>query len=201
MPVTTARQRVLTQLSKLGPASARELARTLRMSEANVRHHLRVLASDSRVEVRKTPLSLQGGQRGGKGRGRPEKVFGLSPALEGDNLSALAEALLAEAGSSLRMEALAKHILNADEFAGQPMARRLSLLVERLNDMHYQSRWEAGAEGPRVLFGRCPYAAMIEKHPELCWMDAGLLGNALGKEVRQLAKIEKGQGVCVFGMR
>jgi predicted ArsR family transcriptional regulator len=74
-------------------------------------------------------------------------------------------------------------------------------LVEKLNEMHYQSRWEAGAEGPRVLFGRCPYAAVIEKHPELCRMDVNVLGNALGRELKQLGKIEKGMGICVFGMK
>lgn len=192
MPVTTARQRVLTQLSKLGPSSARELARTLRMSEANVRHHLRVLASDGRLVVLRVRT---------EGRGRPEKVFGLSPALEGDNLAGLVDAILAEAGLSIKMETLAKRLLNADEFAGQPVARQLALLVEKLNVMHYQSRWEAGANGPRMLFGRCPYAAVIEKHPELCQMDVSLLGNALGKEVRQLGRIEKAQGVCVFAVR
>lgn len=192
MPVTTARQRVLTQLSKLGPSSARELARTLRMSEANVRHHLRVLASDGRLIVLRART---------EGRGRPEKVFGLSPALEGDNLAGLVDAILAEAGLSIKMETLAKRLLNADEFAGQPVARQLALLVEKLNVMHYQSRWEAGANGPRMLFGRCPYAAVIEKHPELCQMDVSLLGNALGKEVRQLGRIEKAQGICVFAVR
>ncbi len=198
-----ARQKVLAQLKKSSPSTVREIARALKMSAPNVRHHLGVLVSDGRVEVVGTPVSspLQGGQRGVKGRGRPEKVFSLSAALEGDNLSALAEALLAEAGSTVRMEALAKRLLQTDEFAGQPMARRLALLVEKLNEMHYQSRWEAGAEGPRVLFGRCPYAAVIEKHPELCRMDASLLGNALGNEVRQLSKIGKGQGVCVFAMK
>lgn len=75
------------------------------------------------------------------------------------------------------------------------------MLVEKLNGMHYQARWEAGADGPRIIFGRCPYAAVIEGHPELCQMDVGLLGNALGRDVRQLAKIEKAQGVCVFVVR
>lgn len=192
MPVTTARQKVLTQLMKLGRASARELARTLRMSEANVRHHLRVLASDGRVIVLHQRV---------EGRGRPEKVFGLSAALEGDNLAGLTEALLEVEGSRLKVEGLAGHILDASQFASLPIAKRLALLIEKLNDMHYQSRWEAGAEGPRVIFGRCPYAAVIEKHPELCGMDVSLVGNALGRDVRQLGKIEKGQGECVFAVR
>lgn len=192
--IPSTRQKILAHLRKNRDASARELARTLRMSEANVRHHLRVLTSDGRVSVVRARVPLAG-------RGRPEKVFSLSAALEGDNLAGLAEALLAVEGLTLNVERLAGHILDANPFANLPIAKRLALLVEKLNAMHYQSRWEAGAEGPRVLFGRCPYAAVIEKHPELCQMDVSLLGNALGREARQLGKIEKAQGVCVFAMK
>lgn len=192
MPVTTARQKVLTQLTKLGPASPRDLARTLRMSEANVRHHLRHLASDGRVTVTASRVN---------GRGRPEKVYRLSSALEGDNLAALTDALLNVELSTLNVQRLAEFILPSDQFTNLPIARRLALLIEKLNAMHYQARWEAGAEGPLVILGRCPYAAVIEKHPELCRMDASLLGEALGREIRQLGKIEEGMGVCVFGVK
>ncbi len=192
MPVTTARQRVLAQLNKSGRASARELARTLRMSEANVRHHLRVLASDGRVTI----ASIRA-----EGRGRPEKVFSLSAALAGDNLAGLAEALLRVEDSTLNVERLANHVLDSVPFTNLPVTRRLALLVAKLNERHYQARWEAGAEGPRVIFGKCPYAAVIEGHPELCQMDASLLIRALNGDVRQIEKIEKGRGVCIFSIR
>jgi predicted ArsR family transcriptional regulator len=192
MPVTTTRQRVLAQLSKSGRASARELARMLRTSEANVRHHLRVLASDGRVTI----ASIRA-----EGRGRPEKVFSLSAALAGDNLAGLAEALLSVEGLRLNVKELASRILDANQFANLPISRRLAFLVEKLNEMHYQSRWEAGAEGPRVIFGRCPYAAVIEGHPELCQMDASVLIHALNGDARQMEKIEKGRGVCIFSIR
>lgn len=190
MTVTTARQKVLNQLTKLGLASPRDLARALRLSEATVRHHLRVLVSDGRVTIV--------GQQA-DGRGRPTKVYALSPALAGDNLPALTSALLAE--STVPMETLARHILDASTLVNQPLTRRLTLLVEKLNAKHYQARWEAGADGPRVIFGRCPYAAVIEAHPELCQMDASLLSNSLRMDARQSAKIEKGRGMCVFGVR
>ncbi len=183
----TTRQRILTHLKKTHSASAREMARALNLSAPNVRHHLGVLVADGRVTVLRQRAA---------GRGRPVKVYGLAPALEGDNLAALVEALLTE--SSVQMDALAKRLLDADAFSGQPAAKRLALIVEKLNAMKYQARWEAGAEGPRVIFGRCPYAAVIEGHPELCRMDASLLENALEKKVRQLGKIEKAQGTCVF---
>jgi len=191
MSVTT-RQKILDYLKRNRTVSSRELARTLHMTPANARHHLGILAADGRVEV----VSLR---RGGKGR--PEKVYRLAGTLVGDNLSALADALLTEADGKEEMEALGKRIAGESITSGQPLMRRLASAVERLNGMHYQSRWEAGAEGPRVVLGHCPYAAVIGKHPELCQMDAALLAKLLGGEVRQTAKLEKGAGglpYCAF---
>ena len=190
----TTRQKVLAHLKKTRAASAREIARALKMSAPNVRHHLSVLCSDGRVEF----VAVNNRE----GRGRPEKLYSLSQAALGDNLSALADALLTEAGSRLNIEAVASQILNSGQFVNLPVTRRLVLLVEKLNQMHYQARWEAGAEGPRVIFGRCPYAKVIEGHPELCKMDVALLEKALGRPVLQSAKNETGgRGLCPFIFR
>ena len=189
--MTASRQRILTHLKKTRSASAREIARALKLSAPNVRHHLSVLSSDGRVEM--TSVHNR------EGRGRPEKVYSLSEAALGDNLSALAQAVLTVAGSSLNMEAVASLILDESQFAGLSMNRRLALLVEKLNEMHYQARWEAGAGGPRVLFGRCPYARVIDAHPEICTMDAALLQKTLARPVSALKKNEiPVKGMCPF---
>ena len=191
--MTTARQKVLSYLNKTRSASAREISRSLRMSAANVRHHLRVLASDGRLEV----MSV----RGREGRGRPEKIYSLPRAALGDNLSGLSDALLAEAGSGVRVEVLARRLAGESNLKSEPVARRLNLLVEKLNQMKYHARWEAGPEGPRVIFGHCPYAAIIEKHPELCRMDEALLKDLMGQSAEQLTKIgQDGSLSCVFAI-
>jgi DeoR family transcriptional regulator, suf operon transcriptional repressor len=189
----TARHKVLAYLYKTRTASAREISRALKMPAPNVRHHLRVLVSDGRLEV----VSA----RGREGRGRPEKVYSLPRAVLGDNLSGLANALLAEAGSNVRMEALARHLAAETDFTGQPVARRLNLTVETLNQMNYHARWEAGSAGPRIVLGHCPYAALIEEHPELCQMDKALLREMMGQSADQVFKIGKDESsVCVFAM-
>ena len=100
------------------------------------------------------------------------------------------------------MDAVAGRILNAGQFANLPITKRLVLLIEKLDEMHYQARWEAGAEGPRVIFGRCPYAKVIAGHPELCKMDIALLEKALGRPVIELQKNEAGvRGSCPFLFR
>jgi len=187
------RQRILNHLRKTRAASAHEIARALDLSAPNVRHHLVVLASDGRVETVTTAKQ--------DSRGRPEKFYSLSEAVLGNNLPALTGALLLEAGSNIDWETIASRLVGTESVSQLPAAARLRALVEKLNEMHYQSRWEAGAEGPRVLFERCPYAAIIDGHPGLCHMDAFLLSSFLGMEARQLGKIERMQGMCIFAVR
>ena len=191
--MATARQKVLTYFSKNRSASAREISRALKMSAATVRHHLRVLTSDGRLEMSFV--------RERDERGRPEKVYSLPSAALGNNLSALGDAVLVEAGSSVRMEALAKRLAGESNFASHPVAKRLNLTVEKLNAMNYHARWEAGPQGPRLIFGHCPYAAIIEKHPELCRMDESLLTEMMGDTAMQMFKIGKeGSSSCVFAL-
>lgn len=190
--MVTARQKVLAYLNKARTASAREISRSLQMSAATVRHHLRVLVSDGRLEMTSV--------RGREGRGRPEKVYSLPRAALGDNLSALSEALLT--ATSVPVEALAKYLVGESDFVSQPLAKRLNLTVEKLNQMNYHARWEAGSEGPRFVFGHCPYAAVIEHHPQLCQMDAAMLREWMGQPAAQLFRVgQEESSVCVFAMR
>jgi predicted ArsR family transcriptional regulator len=83
-------------------------------------------------------------------------------------------------------------------------ARRLAGLVDRLNQLHYRSRWEAGSEGPRLIFGHCPYAAVVDRHPELCQIDAQSIAAIVDAEVQQNAKIDpsgRGAHSCVFSLK
>jgi predicted ArsR family transcriptional regulator len=193
--MTTVRQKVLAYFAKSRAASAREISRALKLSAATVRHHLRVLASDGRLEMTSV--------RGRDARGRPEKIYSLPRAALGDNLAALSDVLLTEAGPRVLMETLARQLarrLTGESSAdAQPLPKRLNLTVEKFNQMNYHARWEAGAEGPRILFSHCPYASILEKHPELCRMDQALLKEFMGQAAVQIFRAGKdGSSVCVF---
>jgi predicted ArsR family transcriptional regulator len=136
--------------------------------------------------------------RGLEGRGRPEYVYSIPRAALGNNLSAVGDALLTEAGSTLRMDAVAIRLIGESDPASQPVAKRLALVVEKLNEMNYHARWEAGAEGPRIIFGHCPYAAIVKKHPELCEMDTILLSEFLGQPAERDLKSETQMNGCPF---
>jgi len=189
--MTTVRQKVLAYLNKNRTASAREIARALQISAATVRHHLRVLAADGRLEMASV--------RGRDGRGRPEKVYSLPRSALGDNLAALSDILLTDAKPGLKVDVLAKRLASQSDLPIQPLVKRLNLTIEKLNQMNYHARWEAGSEGPRIIFSHCPYAAIIAKHPELCQMDEALIKERIGQTAAQIFKIGKeGSSVCVF---
>lgn len=191
-----ARQKILAFLKKQNIATATEISAALRVTPANVRHHLSLLEADGLVEV----ASLRGqGQRG-----RPQKVYRLGDAVLGDNLAPLADALLGQVSPEQvesMLQALGRALAGPLPERSTPLMRRLALTVERLNAMRYHARWEAHSTGPRIVLGHCPYAAVIEGHPELCRMDAILLQMLLGVSVEQLAKLERtemGNVYCIF---
>jgi predicted ArsR family transcriptional regulator len=145
-----------------------------------------------------------------EGKGRPTVVFGASDKVLGNGMQGLLEAVLdtwleevPEERREVPLRRLAERLGGTSAAAGAAASQRLGQAVERLNKLHYQTRWEAGARGPRMILGRCPYAAIIEKHPDLCRMDSYLLEACTGMKVRQAAKLERGKdGVrrCVFLM-
>ncbi len=203
----TARQILLEYLQSKKVASASELSRGLRMSAANARHHLAILLSEGAIELV--------GTRPGRGRGRPSQLYSLSGQANRHNLDCLADALLQEALSSIPLNERAGYLVKiARKLSGgnHPVAasrhptQRLNHAVQVLNQMNYQARWEAHSDSPRVIFGHCPYAAIHSAHPELCQMDAVLLGELMDPEgqprpARLAACLEIGpQGTpqCIF---
>ncbi|HEY9152811.1 MAG TPA: hypothetical protein VIN60_07995 [Anaerolineales bacterium] len=191
-------------MKKHRSASAAQIGHGLNMSAANVRHHLSVMLRDGRIAVI--------GEKRSESRGRPINLYGLSEKSLGDNFALLSDAILFEFLKELspkkRDEAIGVISRNlALQFGAVksngnvPMAKRLSAIVEKLNELHYEARWEAGAEGPRILFAHCPYTAIIEKHSELCKLDETLLTELLGVKTQQLAKIGQPPSsslYCVF---
>ncbi len=200
MAAIFSRQKVLDLLKQSSPLSARQISRKLDMTAANVRHHLAILGREGLVEVQ--------GNLKSEGRGRPEKLFGLNERLRGDNLDLLSMSLmdlLLKNGSDHDMESFLRSLGQRIRSKmgsidpSRPPSSRLLQLIDKLTTNHYQARWEAGAEGPQVLFGRCPYALIIRLHPELCKMDQFLLEDLAGGSARQTAKIgEQRSLVCRF---
>jgi predicted ArsR family transcriptional regulator len=212
MPKPNARQRILAYLQTHHGVSAAEISRALRVTPANIRHHLSILAADGRAKVVGERRPATNAEQAGQGRGRPVQMYGLGDTASGDNLSELADAVLGQWLQALPSDqrdsalgALAAHLADvAPRERSGPVTRRLSQAIARLNALHYRARWEAHGQGPRVIFEHCPFAAILEKHPELCRMDALLLKELLGAETIQSAKLElnaHGLPFCMFVLK
>ena len=206
-PPATSRQRVLEYLQAHRAVTIAELCSALHMTEANTRHHLAILEE--------LGLAASVGRRPTGGRGRPARLFGPAERLLGDNLAALAGALLTELGlrEAEAPGGLAQRLARqmASGMVGQKntggaggLSGRIRSAVEQLNGCSYQARWEAHTSGPRLILGHCPYRVLLDGHPELCQVDCALLELLLGRQVEQLARLAPaadGLAQCVFRVR
>jgi len=200
MHVKTTRQLLVEHLHLRRTASADELARALKVTPANIRHHLAALQSEGVVE--------QIGQRSASGRGRPVQLFSLVEQASRNNLALLAKILLQEldqvnplAERQELFKRLASNLLGSEKTPARNPAQRYYQAILQLNALNYQARWEAHAIGPHVILSHCPYAAIVQDHPELCQLDKYMLQELFGKSVLQIAKLEQtaqGERQCVF---
>ncbi|MGD2028066.1 MAG: helix-turn-helix domain-containing protein [Anaerolineales bacterium] len=188
----TTRQRILQYLNLNRQATAPELSRVLTLTQANIRHHLGVLEEEGHVEVI--------GQTTHSTRGRPTYIYMLTKSAQTDGLDILASALLAEGaggGSDAQKQKFlrktAQRIAGTDPQEQKSITIQLSQAVQRLNDLDYKAHWEAHAESPHIFLGICPYAKIIQRHPELCRMDAALIKHLTGREFTQVEKISRRQ--------
>jgi predicted ArsR family transcriptional regulator len=199
--VKTTRQRIVEYLQSKRHGSAAELSLALQVTPANIRHHLSVLAGEGVVEViaQHAPRSQ---------RGRPVHVYALSKQSAEHNLESLASALLRCSLSegqdhSPPLRRLAQEICGSAIKSSGSQTQKLTQAVAKLNEMHYQARWEAHASGPRLILAHCPYLSILDQHPELCTMDAYILEEMLGMEARLLLRREPnrlGLPQCVFSL-
>jgi predicted ArsR family transcriptional regulator len=193
------RQRILDYFATHKTVTAPELSHALHQTAANVRHHLAILLDREQIQAV--------GERIPKGPGRPATVYRLSQQAMGENMDSLSKALLEESLDGLEpgeqddfLKRVTHRLQGGLELKGT-LTRRLYQAVHRLNAMHYQSRWEAHAEAPHLIFEHCPYRSILEEHPELCRMDAHLIEAMVdipAKQTAKLAQDSNGATYCMF---
>ncbi|MCW5873431.1 MAG: helix-turn-helix domain-containing protein [Anaerolineales bacterium] len=192
------RQSILDFLSARGSASAQQMAQAFGMSVQNLRRHLHILEQRGLIAVRQLPH---------EGRGRPQLTYLLTNKAQPDHLAGLSSALLRGLRPS-GLRSLAQRLLGQQTTGASAAVRparsasqRLLTAMQRLEPLGYRPRWEARPGNPLVVLGHCPFAAIIEQHPELCQVDAHMLEDLLGADAEQISKLQAGpQGTpqCVF---
>jgi predicted ArsR family transcriptional regulator len=195
--MTSNRERILELLETNRAMTSGELSRTLQVTPADIRHHLRRLVRDR--------LIMSVGERKALGKGRPSKVYMLAG--QGENVTRLAGKLLQEwlqshpQPDSETYTQLAHLIYAPAPAPAGHITQRLLYAIQQVNKHHYLAHWEAHADAPQVVFGHCPFLSILDDHPELCQMDEAYLGELLGTRVEQLAKREPnrmGLPICRF---
>lgn len=203
--MVTSRQRLFRYLQEHTLVTVAEVSRALQMTPANARHHLSILVEEGVVKTV--------GERPARGQGRPAQLYRITRQAEQNNIDRLAGAcldLLWEGKGAGEREVLLSRLvrgLSGDRpvlSAGDSLTRRLVDACQELTRWNYQARWEAHAQGPRVIYGHCPFASILAEHPEMCRVDAALLEDLLGEGVEQTARLAqdtRGARYCMFVVR
>ncbi|UYN89348.1 MAG: helix-turn-helix domain-containing protein [Anaerolineales bacterium] len=193
------RQNILDYLDARGSASAQQMAQAFGMSTQNLRRHLRILEQRGLIAVSQPAAS---------GRGRPQLTYSLTAQAQPDHLAGLSRALL-QGLRPASLRPLAQRLLGQpgglqSQRPARNTSQRLVAAMRKLEPMGYRPRWEARPGGPQVVLGHCPFAAIIEQHPELCQVDAHMLEELLGADPEQASKLQPGpQGTpqCIFRIK
>ncbi len=206
----TMRQQILDYIRTHRAVTVAEISQAFQMTQANARHHIASLTEQGLLQVIE--------KRPAPGKGRPARLFAISDQILGDNLDLLGTILLDQIVIGEKPEQLDRILQQmAAQLAIQmstensppgdqvnsttSLRRRLYRATEIMNQRHYQARWEARPDAPRLVLGHCPFFAIVRDHPELCKLDAYLIEQLTGASAEQTAKLAKdsaGLRFCMF---
>jgi predicted ArsR family transcriptional regulator len=173
------RGRIITLLRR-SSRTVDELAQALDLTHTAVRAHLAALERDGLVQQRSER----------RGSGKPSSVYDLAPAAEylfpksyGQLLDQLLEVLHGRMTPE-EVETLLRKV-------GQRMAapwkippgelrERLEAAVQVLNELGGLMERETGVETLCIRGYRCPFAAVVPEHPEVCRLAETLLSELVG---------------------
>jgi predicted ArsR family transcriptional regulator len=193
--------RILAYLHENRAATVPGLSTLWGLTRPDIRHHIHNLIKEGSVEE----VSSQAAQPAR--RGRREIAYRLCSSTGNSNYhnlcAALITLLLQGKTEMLQKEALEDLalILTGAPVSGDTLMQRLNNTVSWMRECGYHPRWEAAADGPRILFLHCPYASLVSDHPELCRLDQMVLAKLLGRGVAQTTKMDfnhSGSRVCTF---
>lgn len=197
------REAVARALLEHGPVSAAEVAESLGLSPAAVRRHLDALLADGEATSRAAP------RRGRRGRGRPARLFLLTPAGRArfghayDDLAVAALRFLAESGGEQAVRSFAERRVS-DLIGGHRDAvvalpnpvMRAQALADALTSEGYAATAEHVGAGAQLCQHHCPVAHVAAEFPQLCEVETAAFADLLGTHVQRLATIARGDAVC-----
>jgi predicted ArsR family transcriptional regulator len=174
------RGRILTLLRR-SSRTVDELAQALDLTHTAVRAHLAALERDGLIQQR--------GER--RGSGKPSSVYGLTPEGEylfpksyGQLLDVLSERKPAGEVETLLRE-VGRRMAAQWKIPPGELRVRLEAAVEVLNELGGLMERETGEETLCIRGYRCPFAAVVLEHPEVCHLAETLLTELVGVPVQE----------------
>lgn len=195
------RKDILEYLRLNGSASVHDLAEHMALSVGTVRHHLNVLERDNMVESQEIR----------HGVGRPRLVYSLSPSgMEAfpKKYDWLSTALLNElkhrlepASVSSILRGIAHRVLDKyqPQLEGTTLEERAQILVEIMGQEGFETQLEKTEDNRiRIVQNSCPYRSVVQKHNEVCQLDAEMVHQVLQQPIQRKCCMLNGDHSCIF---
>jgi len=162
-----------------------ELAQALDLTHTAVRAHLAALERDGLVQQRSER----------RGSGKPSAVYDLTPAAEylcpksysqllDQLLDVLGERTTADEVETLLRE-VGRRIASRWHVPSRDLRVRLEAAAEVLNELGGLMERETEGETLCILGYRCPFAAVVLEHPEVCHLAETLLSELVGVPIQE----------------
>lgn len=194
------RQKILDYILEEQSASVEELSNVFKVTPANIRHHLSILVEQGSLKI--------AGAKPKIGKGRPTQIYTARRQSDQNNLEQLTDTLLStllsadqSSDHSRLLIDVAKRMVSRLNVDKRNPTRQVYSSIRVLNRMNYLAHWEAHIDNPRIMLGHCPYQTILDRHPEICQLDAYLLQELFDSPVSHLerkALNSKGLPECVF---
>jgi len=186
-----------------GPQSAAALADRLGLSAAGIRRHLDALVADGTLTEGPARPPAQ------RGRGRPARVYAMTEAGRAafpnayDDLAVTALRYLRDNGGEAAIDAFAESraavlidTIGAQVEAAESPATRAAALADALTANGYAATSATAPAGVQICQHHCPVEHVAAEFPQLCEAETRAFEQLLGIDVRRLATIAHGDGVC-----
>ena len=194
---------ILEYLRERGTGTVEALAQAVGLAPVTVRHHLGVLRARGYVIAETESV----------GRGRPRYVFSLSPrgaeALIDNGYKTLATRLLGamkerdDDEPARFFRELAQRLADEHraEFVGQPIEKRVEMLVRLLGKEGFAARWEQDGHCYVIRQIGCPFHDLGSQHSEVCIMDLELVRSITGGHIARDRWRLSGDDLCEVRIR
>lgn len=196
------RGRILHQLKKAQPVTAKELGDIFGVSANAVRRHLKELEIEGLVQFGREQHGL----------GAPAFAYSLSERGEAlfpngyrDALTELLGQVAEKDGRAAvvtmfeqRYAQLARRVRAELELA--PTEHRLEVVARVLTEDGFMAEWSATDGVFRLAEHNCAMRAVAERFPELCAVEERFLSEVLGAEVERRAHIVRGCNACEYAI-